>query len=108
MKKLLAIVIFLTGFLFFASAEKITKKEAIDNIYSVEWTLDTDTGNVVINLFALNTDAYDEAFGDSCIEEELEGIRSDYGYSESYILSTIKDSDFEGKYTKVEKKYKLQ
>lgn len=108
MRKFLSIVVVLTGFLFCASSEEISKEEDIDNVYSIEWTLDTDTALLRINLFALNSDAYNEAFGDECIEEELKGVLSDYGYSESYILSTSKDDNFEDKYTKVEKKYKLQ
>lgn len=107
MRKFISFVCILAGFLFCVNAEEVSKEEDIDNVYSIEWTLDTDTSLLRINLFALNTDAYDEAFGDECIEEELKGILSDYGYTESYILSTIKDDNFKDKYTKVEKKYKL-
>ena len=108
MKKMLAMVIFLSGFIFCAAAEKISKEETIDNVYSVEWTLDTNSGNVEIDLLSVNTDAYDESFGDSCIEEKLNDIISEYGYSEGAVLSSSKDDDFEGKYTKVARKYKLQ
>lgn len=108
MKKLLAAVIFLTGILFCANAEQISKEEDIDNIYSIEWTLDTDTGNTEIRLFAVNSDAYDESFGNDCINEELSGIMSDYGYSESSLLSTDKDDNYKDKYTKIVKKYSLK
>lgn len=108
MKRLLATIIFFGGFLFCVAAEKISKEETIDNVYSVEWTLDTDSGNVEIDLFAVNTDAYDESFGDSCIEEKLNDIISEYGYSEGSVVSSSKDDNFEGKYTKVKREYKLQ
>lgn len=108
MKKYFVIFIIFAGFLFCAGAEEISKEEDIDNVYSIEWTLDTDSNLLKINLFALNSDAFDESFGNQCIEEELSGILSDYGYSESFVLSTIKDDNFKDKYTKVEKNYKLQ
>lgn len=108
MKKLLAMVIFFGGFIFCLVAEKISKKETIDNVFSVEWMLDTDSGNVEIDLFSVNTDAYDESFGDSCIEEKLYDIISEHGYSESSVISSSKDDNFKGMYTKVVRKYKLQ
>ena len=108
MKKLLAIVIFFSGFIFCMVAEKISKKETVDNIFSMEWMLDTDSGNAEIDLLSLNTDAYDESYGDFCIEEKLYDIISEYGYSESTVVSSSKDYNFKEKYTKVARKYKLQ
>lgn len=108
MKKFLSTLILLFGILFFAGAEQVSKEEDIDNVYSIEWTLDTDTGTAEIRLFAVNSDAYDESFGESCIEDELSGILSDYGYSESTLVSTDKDDNYKDKYTKVVKKYNLK
>lgn len=108
MKNLLAAIIFGAGILFCANAEQISKEEDIDNIYSIEWSLDTDTGSAEIRLFAVNSDAYDESFGNNCIDEELSGILSDYGYTESSLVSAEKDDNFKDKYTKIIKKYNLK
>lgn len=108
MKKLLALSIFFAGFLFSLGAEEISQKEDLDNVYSLDWTLDTATGNAEIRIYALNSDAYDEAFGESNIEEKLNDIISEYGYSQSTVLSTEKDDNYNGQYTRVVRKFKLQ
>ncbi len=109
MKKLLAAVILFAGLFFGLNAEEFSSEENIDNVYTIEWTLNTDTNSLEIRLFALNTDAFDENFGDNCIDEELSGILSDYGYSEGKLNSAAKDENFDnGKYTMLRKKYTLQ
>ncbi|MDY2843167.1 MAG: hypothetical protein SOT81_04195 [Treponema sp.] len=109
MKKMLAVVILFAGLFFGLNAEEFSSEEDIDNVYTIEWTLNTDTNSVEIRLFALNTDAFDETFGNNSIDEELSGILSDYGYTGSSLVSETKDENFDnGKYTMLIKKFSLQ
>lgn len=107
MKHFLLTFIILSLTAAFSTAEKYSRKEQIDQLYSIEYNLDTAENVIEIKIISTNSAPYDEAYGEECITQYLEEAKSDYGYYESSEVSRSKDTHYLDDYTMVRKIFQL-
>ncbi|MBQ0051048.1 MAG: hypothetical protein KBT11_03170 [Treponema sp.] len=95
-------------FAFAAYSEVKFKTIQIDNLYKLEYALDTDENSVVMKVYGENSVAFDEGYATDCITEELDSICSENDFDEGLLINSEKIAEYQDKYTLLTKKYYLK
>jgi len=107
MKRLITILLLITSTATFSFSEKFSRKEQIDQLYSIEYNIDTSDDFIEIKIISTNSAPYDEAYGNECIRQYLEEAMAEYGYYDSSEITSSKDSKYKDDFTMVRKTFDL-
>ncbi len=106
MKKFALITVLLFAGCLALFAKPKTQTVKIDELYSIEWILDSDTNKLELNLYSDNSAPLDEEYAFDCIKSELDTIINENGYTD-YIERQNEKTRSE-KYTILSYYYTLQ